>query len=189
MKRFIIFLGVISLFTILSSCSSKPSIKLINSNVSITNDKTKVGSIGITQGNKKGQYLVPTALYYEFKIKNVGNKKIGDFGDKGLKIKIEPNSKLKILSKEIVGFNIFNPSSYVASGVGHGSSFVSLLEPGQEGKFIFSYDLGVSEKNSEVPLMVPSQEKLKKLEEGALNASLIVTLEDKEIARFDLIKK
>lgn len=189
MKRFIMFLGLILLLSLLPACSSKPSLELINSSVSIINDKDKTGAIGITQGDKKGQEIVPTALYYEFMIKNVGNKKIGDTGNKGLQVKIAPNKKLEVISKEIVGINIFIPSSYVGTGLGNGSSFTSILKPGEEGKFILYYDLGVREASPEVPLMAPSKEKLEELKDNALDASLIVLLEDTEIARFDLTKK
>jgi hypothetical protein len=189
MKRFIAFVGLILLLTLLSSCSSKPSVQLINSRVSIIKDKGKLGSIGITEGDKKGQELVPTALYYEFTIKNAGNKKIGDIDNKGLRVKIEPNDKLVTISKETVGFNIFNPSSYEGTGVGYGSSFTSILKPGEEGKFTLSYELGVSEENPQIPLIVPSTDKLKKLEDNALDATLVLMLENKEIARFSLIKK
>lgn len=190
MKRFIIFVGVILLFTLFSACSSQPLLQLINSNVSIVNDKSKLGSIVITEGDKKGQELVPTALYYEFTIKNAGNKSIGSLEKgKDLQIKIVPNNKLETTSKEVVGFNIFNPSSYVGTGVGYGYSFNSILKAGQEGRFILNYDLGVSEKDPQVPLMIPSSEKLKKLQDDALDASLVVMLEGTEVARFALIKK
>lgn len=36
---------------------------------------------------------------------------------KDLQIKIVPNNKLETTSKEVVGFNIFNPSSYIGTGV------------------------------------------------------------------------
>jgi len=190
MRKFIISMGVILIFTLLSACSAKPSVQLINSNVSITNDKGKLGSIVITEGDKKGQELVPTALYYEFTIKNTGNKSIGSMEKgKDLQIKILPNNDLETTSKEVVGFNIFIPSSYVDSGVGHGHTFVPILKSGEEGKFVLYYELGVSEKDPQVPLMVPSAEKLKKLQDDALNASLVIMLEDTEIARFDLMKK
>ena len=109
--------------------------------------------------------------------------------DKDLRAKIVPNNKLETTSKEIVGFNIYNPSSYVDSGVGHGSSFTPILKAGQEGKFILHYDLGVNEETPQVPLMVPSAEKLRILEDGALDATLIMMLGDNEIARFTLNKE
>lgn len=173
-------LGVILLFTLLTSCSSKPSLELVNSNVDIVNDKSKVGAIGITEGDKKGQELVPTALYQEFEIKNNGNKKIEGIGDKGLQVKIEPNDKLVAISKETVGFNIFKSSAYDGTGVGFGTSFDGKIQPNK------TFDLGVSEENPQVPLRVPSKEKLKKLKDHALDALLIVTLDGKEITRFKL---
>jgi hypothetical protein len=184
-----VLIGFISLLTLLTACSSKPSLELVNTNVDIINDKDKLGAIGITEGDKKGQELVPTALYYEFTIKNNGNKKIGDIGDKGLEIQIKPNDNLVASSKEIMGFNIFNPSEYEASGMGHGHTFTSIIEPDQKEKYTLHYDLGVSEENPQAPFLVPSKEQLKKLNDNALDATLIVLLDDKEIARFDLKNK
>ncbi|MBZ5751663.1 hypothetical protein [Metabacillus rhizolycopersici] len=189
LKRLVVLIGFISILTLLTACSSKPSVELVNTSVDIINDKDKLGAIGITEGDKKGQELVPTALYYEFTIKNTGNKKIGDTGDKGLEIKIEPNDNLVVSSKEIIGFNIFNLSEYGESGLGYGYTFASILEPDQEGKYTLHFNLGVSEENPQVPFLVPSKEQLEKLNDDALDATLIVLLEDKEIARFDLRNK
>ncbi|MBF8984869.1 hypothetical protein IZY60_15110 [Lutibacter sp. B2] len=187
MKRFTILEVVILLSIILSACSSQPSLQLINSNVSIVNDKGKLGSIIITEGNKKGQELVPTALYYEFTIKNVGNKSIGGLeNNKGLEIRIVPNTKLETTSKEVVGFNIFNPSSYVQTGVGYGFSVTSKLESGQKGNFVLYYELGVSEEYLQVPLKSPPTDRLKILENDAFDASLVIISEGTEIASFDL---
>ena len=189
MKRIIILLSFISLLTLLTACSSKPSIELVNASVDIVNDIDRVGAIGITEGDKKGQELVPTALYYEFTIKNIGIKKIGDTANKVLKIKIEPNVNLVSSSRDIIGFNIFNPSEYAESGMGYGHTFDSAPKLNQEGKFTLHYDLGVSEENPNVRFLVPSKEQLKKLNDNALDATLIVFFEDKEIARFDLKNK
>lgn len=189
MKRFMVLIVFISLLTFLTACSSKPSLELVNANVDIINDKRKLGSKIITEGDNKGQELVPTALYYEFTIKNTWYKKIGGFGDKGLKIQIEPNNNLVTTSNEIIGFNIFNPSEYEASGMGYGFSFRSDLKRNEEGKYTLNYDLGVSEENSQYPLLVPPKEQLKKLKDNALDATLIVILDDKEIAHFDLKNK
>ncbi|EKN67018.1 putative lipoprotein [Neobacillus bataviensis LMG 21833] len=68
----------------------------------------------------------------------------------------------------------------------YGHTFSPILEPNQEGKYTLHYDLGVSEENPQVPLLVPPKEQLKKLNDNALDATLIVLLDDKEIARFDL---
>lgn len=189
MKRYIMVLGLILLFTLLTACSSKPSLELVNSKVDIVNDKSKVGAIGITEGDKKGQEVVPTTLYYVFIIKNNGNQKIGRISDKGLKIKIKPHDKLVATSKKVVGFNIFNPSEYEGTGVGYGSSYEGVIQPKKNGKFTLLFELGVDEENPQVPIRVPSKEKLKKLMDNALDATLIVLLDDKEIARFDLKNK
>ncbi|WP_278693184.1 hypothetical protein [Parageobacillus thermoglucosidasius] len=178
----------LSLFALLTACSSKPSLELVNSKVDIVKDKSIVGSIVITEGDKKGQELIPTALYYEFKIKNNGNRKIGGTGDKALQVKIVPNKKLVTTSKETVGFNIFNPSSYDGTGLGYGASFVEEIQPDKIGKFILTFELGVSEENPQVPIRVPAKDKLEKLKENALDGSLIVTSDGKEIAQFDLKK-
>jgi hypothetical protein len=189
MKRFIKLVGLISLFVLLTACSSKPSLELVNSKVDIVKDKNIVGSIGITEGDKKGQELIPTALYYEFKVKNNGNRKIGGTSDKGLQVKIEPRDELVAISKEVVGFNIFNPTSYEGTGVGYGSSIDGEIQPNKNGKYILTFDLGVSEENPQVPLRVPAKDKLEKLKNNALDASLVVILDGKEIARYELKNK
>lgn len=84
---------IIVFFTIilLASCSSKPPLELIDSKVSIVKDKKLVGSIGITYGEKKGEELIPTTLYYEFQMNNTSNRTLGSEDmDKGIKIKIMP---------------------------------------------------------------------------------------------------
>lgn len=187
MKRYIIYLSLITLFVMLSGCSSKPCLELINSSVDVVNEKGKIGSIIITEGDKKGQELVPTALYYEFTIKNAGHKDIGSLEkDKGLHIKIAPNTRLETISNEIVGFNVFNPSAYVNSGVGYGDSFTPILKAGTEGKYVLYYELGVNEKGPQAALLVPPAEKLKELKDEAFDATLILMSGDNEIARFDL---
>jgi hypothetical protein len=188
MKRFTVFTSLILLIAILSFCSSKPALELTNVSASIVNDKTKTGSINITQGDKKGKELVPTALYYEFTITNVGKKRFVGINDAG-EFKIIPSDNLKAMTEEIVGFNIFDFSSYMGTGLGHSISYIQLLEPGEEREFSFAYGLGVNEKNPDVPIMAPPEEKLKELEENALDAELVVTVKDAEIARFELSNK
>jgi len=167
----------------------KPSLELEDANIDIVKDKSLLGSIKKTEGERKGDELIPTALVYEFTIKNTGNKTvgIGEF-DKGIELKIEPKEKLKSVSEDVIGFNIYNPDDYNGSGVGFGHSFSSVLKPDENGEYTLSYDLGVSEENSQVPLLVPSKEKLYDLKEYALDAFLVVTIENQEIARFDLNK-
>jgi hypothetical protein len=56
------------------------------------------------------------------------------------------------ISKETVGFNIFKPSAYDGPGVGYGTSFDGEIQPNKNGKYILTFDLGVSKENPQVPL-------------------------------------
>ena len=118
MKRFIVLLTVISVIAILTACSSEPSLEITNKKVEIINDKDKTGGMILQQGENAGKEVVPTALYYTFTIKNEGSKKLGD-ATKPLAVKIEPNEKLLTVSKEVMGFNIFNPKEFDNSGLGY----------------------------------------------------------------------
>ena len=187
MKRFIVLLTLISGIAILTACSSKPSLELTNKEVEITNDKGRLGSMILQQGEKAGTEAVPTSLYYTFSIKNVGSKKIGDY-EENLTVKIEPNETLVTVSEEVMGFNIFNPDGYNETGLGYGHTFNGILGPNDEGKFTLHYNLGIDIETTEA-LFVPSKEQLEKLEENALEATLIVMLGDEEIARYDLSEK
>ncbi|MDQ0882137.1 hypothetical protein [Peribacillus sp. V2I11] len=189
MRKCFLFISLFFVLFFLSACSSNPSLELVDANVDIVKDKSLLGSIGITEGERKGDELIPTALFYEFTIKNTGNKTVGiEEVDKGIELKIEPKDKLKSVSEDVIGFNIYNPDDYDGSGVGFGHSFLSVLKPDEKGEYTLNYDLGVSEENSQVPLLVPSKEKLDELREYAFDAFLIVTIENQEIARFDLNK-
>lgn len=183
MKRFIVLLTLISVIAILSACSSKTSLELTNKEVNIINDKER-GAWVLQQGEKAGQEVVPTELYYTFTIKNVGSKKIGSEVE-NLMVKLEPNEKLLTVSKEVMGFNIFNPTEHNGTGLGYGYSFNGTIEPNTEGEFILHYDLGIDEETTEAPL-TPPKEQLEKLENNALEATLIVLLNNEEITRFDL---
>jgi hypothetical protein len=189
MKRLFVLFGQFILIVALSGCSSQPVLELTSSSSMITDDKNITGTVAITEGEKKGQELVPTALYYQFSIKNTGKKKIGDIGDKGLALKIEPNDKLKAASEDIIGFNIFDSDSYINTGLGYGQTTHSMLKAGEEEDYILTYDLGVGEESPNATLLTPSEEQLKVLGEKALDAILIVLCDNKEIARFDLNHK
>jgi hypothetical protein len=186
MKKRYFLLGLFSLMLLLSACSAAPSLELVKASADIITDESKLGAVVITRGERKGEKMVPTALYYEFIIKNSGNKKIGGYGEKGLEIKIEPSEQLASVSKDVIGFNIFKADNYYDTGLGYGHTFSSVLKPDQEGKFTLHYELGVKEENPEVSLLLPSEERLKQLESHAFNAFLIVTLDNEEIARFNL---
>lgn len=189
MKKIISFIGIFFLMTFLTSCSNKASLELISSSVTIVNDKSITGSMGITEGEKKGQELVPTSLYYQFAIKNTGWRKIGGFGNKGLAVKIEPHDKLKATIDDIIGFNIFNPDDYENSGLGYGhSSDCFILKSGKKGTFKLTFDLGYNEESPNSTFITPSDELLAEIKNQAFDASLIVTCDGKEIAKFDLSK-
>ncbi|PJN90670.1 hypothetical protein [Bacillus sp. mrc49] len=187
-KWFILFISFFFVLFFLPGCSAKPSLELVDADVDIVKDKSLVGAIRITEGERKGDELIPTALFYQFTIKNNGNDPVGSIekADKGIELKIEPKDQLKSVSKDVIGFNIYNPDNYNESGVGFGQSLISIINADQKEKYTCTYDLGVSEENPEVPLLVPSKEKLAQLKENAFNAFLIVTIENQEIARFDL---
>ncbi|WP_260288547.1 hypothetical protein [Peribacillus aracenensis] len=189
MRKCFLFISLFIVLSFLSACSSNPSIELVDANVDIVKDKSLLGSIGITEGERKGDELVPTALFYKFTIENTGNKTAGiEEVDKGIELKIEPKDKLRAVSEDVIGFNIYDPEEYNGSGVGFGHSFLSVLKPDEKGEYTLDYDLGVSEENSQVPLLVPSKDKLDELKKHALDAFLVVTIENQEIARFDLNK-
>ena len=198
LKRFIVLLSLISVIAVLSACSTKTSLELIEPEVDIINDKERTGSMTLQQGEKAGQEVVPTSLYYTFTIKNEGNKKIGNTTEsvkekignttEGLKVKIEPNEKLLTVSNEVMGFNIFNPTEYENSGLGYGQTSIGVLEPNGEVQYVFIYELGINEETTEA-LLAPSKEQLDKLKTNAMEATLIVSFNDEEIARFDLSKK
>lgn len=209
MKNWIFYISLFMVLLVVAGCSSESEsettsdsqteaisepeessglvLELAEANVTIVNDKSLVGAIGITEGERKGEELVPTALYYEFVIENTGDDTLGvpDF-DKGIKLHIEPKEKLKSASEETIGFNIYNPEGYEESGVGYGQTSSLVLDPGQEMECTLYYDLGVSEENSQVPLLVPSDEELNKLSGHAFHAFLVVTIDNKEITRFNL---
>lgn len=192
LKRFIVLLISILVIAVLNACSSKTSLDLTDKEVSIIKDKEKTGSMTLQQGEQAGKEVVATSLYYTFSIKNKGSKKIGraipSKPSEALKVKIEPNKKLLTVSKEVMGFNIFNPTDYNNSGLGYGHSFDGVIEPNSEGKFIVYYELGINEETKEV-FHTPPKEQLEKLRDNALDATLIVLSGNEEIARFDLSKK
>ncbi|WP_285767450.1 hypothetical protein [Peribacillus sp. SI8-4] len=187
-KSLVLLMSLFIVLFFLPGCSAKPSLALVEADVDIVKDKSLVGAIGITEGERKGDELVPTALYYRFTIENKGKEPVGSIeeADKGIKLKIEPKDQLKRVSEDVIGFNIYNPDDYNGSGVGFGQSLSSSMDADQKGKYTCTYDLGVSEETSQVGLLVPSKEKLAELKEHAWDAFLVVTIENQEIARFDL---
>lgn len=184
--RVFLFFGLFFTLLFISACSNNQKLELLHSSAKIISDEGKLGATVVTEGKDKGLKIVPTALYYELTIKNIGRMEIGSL-ENGLEAHIQPSNELMSVSNYVMGFNIFNidDPKYSDSGLGHGHSFTSSLKPNQEGMFALNYVLGSSVQNSEVPLL-PSSDKLKQLEKEALNATLIITLDKKEVARFKL---
>lgn len=158
------------------------SLKLEKTNVRVITDKTISGSTIVTEGEKKGQELVPTVLYYEFTIRNEGRKTIiGSIND--LQVKIVPSDHLKGVSQETVGTNIYDSDS----GFGYGQSIEGdTFDTHKDCKLELSFDL--SRENPPGTLITPSEIKLNKLLKNATDALLIIVYKNEEAAHFDLRK-
>ncbi len=203
MKRYFTLIILFVIMFSISGCSSKANLseanlELTNFNVAIVKDKSVNGTIIITNEDENEQEFISTALVYEFTIKNKGNKKIGRkskiekdklaFSSQDNQIRIEPNEDLEDKTLEIIGIDIFDPSSYMNTGLGF-SSPPLILKPGEEKKFILTYDLGVDEENPFNLPIIPSEEKLTELESYALDGILVIIVENEKIAHFNLNKQ
>lgn len=203
MKRYFTLIILFVIMFSISGCSSKANLseanlELTNFNVAIVKDKSLIGSTIITNEDENEQEFISTALVYEFTIKNKGNKKIGRkskiekdklaFSSQDNQIRIEPNEDLEDKTLEIIGIDIFDPSSYMNTGLGF-SSPPLILKPGEEKKFILTYDLGVDEENPFNLPIIPSEEKLTELESYALDGILVIIVENEKIAHFNLNKQ
>lgn len=187
------FISVIFIvLIILSGCSDKQSLELISSSVEISQNRS--GGIGITSGEKEGEYIQPISLSYHFVLKNTGNETLGGIEkpnketyeyEDGIKVYIEPNEKLKGISKDVMGFNLYNEEEREEAKMGMGKQTIPVLEANQEGEYNLDFDLGALENNPEIRF-APSEEQLDKLLKYAKEASLVIYIEDEEIARFDL---
>lgn len=184
----VIFIALI----ILSGCSGKQSLELISSSVEITDDRS--GGVEITSGEIKGEYIQPITLSYHFVLKNIGKKTLGgnerlneetyEYED-GIKVFIEPNEKLLEISKDVLGFNIYNDEEREQAKLGMGIGSIPVLEPNEEGEYNLDFELGALEENPEIKL-APPQEQLDRLVKHAQEASLVIYIENEEIVRFDL---
>lgn len=204
MKHYFILLILVIIVFGTSGCSSEPNLELISTNVSIVKDKSITGSKLVTEGDKKGMQIVATALVYEFTIKNNGKKirkknildklnsqydpddKLNSEYDPEInELRVEPNKNLENASQEILGRNIFDLSSYMNTGLGYNSHILA-LKAGEEKKFTLYYELGISEESYVSPIITPPEDKLKELEKYALDANLVIRLDNKETERFNL---
>lgn len=155
----------------------------------------KVGEIGITSGEKEGELIKPISLSYEFVLRNSGKNTLGGIAkpnnetyefDDGIKLVLEPNEKLTTVIKEIAGFNIYNEEGREEARLGLGKTSTPVLEPNQEGKYTLDFVLGAIEENPEIRI-APPQEQLDELIKNAMEATLVIYIEEEEIARFDIV--
>lgn len=162
--------------------NEKAPFEITEAKVTLVNDKHIVGSIIIKEKGKSLE-LVPTSLYYKFKIKKTVNKKIYNAGKDNIDVKIIPNKELKSASKDILGFNVYSDDERTG-GLGKGIGIGDFNKSG-EASLDLNYDLGTTVKNSQMPL-VPSKDKLEKLRQKALEGTLVIIRDHKEIARVSL---
>ncbi|MGF9891238.1 hypothetical protein ABEX78_21495 [Priestia megaterium] len=193
-----VYLGLISLFllVIATACSvtehteSKEHIdnikhlKLQKTDVMITDDKKLVGEMTVSDGKNKNKQIVPTDLYYTFTIKNTSNNDISLPGVEKVKLRIEPDKDLLSVVKETIGTNIYDVDK---SGLGFGLSMDKEIPSKKLSKFTLNYTLGAKQKNVQLPLL-PTKEKLKKVQANALKGTLIISQDGKDVARFRLDK-
>jgi hypothetical protein len=179
---------------LLVGCSvlNKSSIELTNKSAEIhiaENDRQQ-----LDESNQIEECFSTVSLKYHFSIKNTGNRTVGGIEEvdpvtyqinDGLSYIIEPSEELLKTSIEILGFNLFDESERAANHLGTGSSITPMLEKGEVGENYLKFELGVKEQTDQYNV-APSMEQLNKLKETALKSTLIVTINDEEIARFKL---
>lgn len=176
------FVSVFAIICLLSACSSNQTLELERVTVDLQNNEGRSGGTEGTEEDKGDDRVVPIALSYDIVLKNTGKKTIGgveqpnektfEYED-GIVVHIEPNKNLKEMSEEIIGFNLYDEDQNVFGIVQTG---LPLLESNQLGKYTFDFMLGATEENPEMKL-APPEEKLEKLKEQAMDATLIVTVE------------
>jgi len=193
-----VYLSLISLFllVVVTACSvtehtetkehidNIKHLKIQKTNVMITDDKKLVGEMTVPDGKNKNKHIVPTDLYYTFTIKNTSKNGISLPGVEKVKLRIEPDKDLLSIVKETIGTNIYDVDE---SGLGFGLSIENEISSKKTSKFTLNYTLGAKRKNDELPLL-PSKEKLKKLQDNALKGTLIISQDGKDVARFRLDK-
>ncbi|MGZ9816181.1 hypothetical protein ACXM0N_09650 [Peribacillus simplex] len=191
-SKFVVSIFTILILILLTGCSAKPSVELISASVEIRDDRS--GGTKIMSGENKGEIIQPVSLSYDYVIKNTGKDTLGSAEkmnpetyevEDGIKFVIEPNKELQDVSKEVMGFNIFNEEEREHAQLGIAKQIPPILEPKQEGKYSLNFELGALEDNPELK-KAPSQEQLDELKRSALDATLVILVEDEEIARFDL---
>lgn len=153
-----------------TTASSKQPFQLVKASILISTSGKYAGGLQVMTGHYKGESLSPTALVYRYTLKKNGSTPVGPY-----QVKIVPKPSLKSLLKHTVGFNVFDPSALQKHSLGYGGGV------GYE-----AYDLGFRKKTSATPTLAPSQSTLKTIEAHAMEATLVVTVHGKEVAKFDL---
>ncbi|MGC9933498.1 hypothetical protein [Priestia aryabhattai] len=187
MKKFYLGLFVICLVFIISACSKTEYVnnveylKLQKAEVTLTDDKKIVGEMIVPDKKNKSKSIVPTELHYTFTMENKSNNimALSDFAKTN--IRIEPDKELVSAVKEAIGSNIYNMDD---NKLGIGMSIGEIPSKGTS-KFTLSYTLGAKGENNELPLL-PTEEKLKRLQANALKGTLIISQDEKDIAKFRL---
>ncbi|CAI8760248.1 Lipoprotein [Priestia megaterium] len=187
MKKFSLSLFIAFLVFIISACSNTEYVnnvehlKLQKTEIRLTDDKKIVGEMIVPDKKNKSKRIVPTELYYTFTIENTSNNIMALSDLDKTKLRIEPDKELVSAVKEAIGSNIYDMDN---SKLGFGMSIGEIPSKGTS-KFTLNYTLGAKQKNNELPLL-PTEEKLKKLQANALKGTLIISQDGKDIAKFRL---
>lgn len=187
MKKFSLSLFIAFLVFIISACSNTEYVnnvehlKLQKTEVRLTDDKKIVGEMIVPDKKNKSKRIVPTELYYTFTMENTSNNIMALSDLDKTKLRIEPDKELVSAVKEANGSNIYDMDN---SKLGFGMSIGEIPSKGTS-KFTLNYTLGAKQKNNELPLL-PTEEKLKKLQANALKGTLIISQDGKDIAKFRL---
>jgi hypothetical protein len=189
MKKFSLSLFIAFLVFIISACSNTEYVnnvehlKLQKTEVRLTDDKKIVGEMIVPDKKNKSKRIVPTELYYNytFTMENTSNNIMALSDLDKTKLRIEPDKELVSAVKEAIGSNIYNMDN---NKLGIGMSIGEIPSKGTS-EFTLSYTLGAKQKNNELPLL-PTEEKLKKLQANALKGTLIISQDGKDIAKFRL---
>lgn len=162
-------------------CKQCQALKIQKTEVRLTDDKKIVGEMIVPDKKNKSKRIVLTELYYTFTMENTSNNIMALSDLDKTKLRIEPDKELVSAVKEAIGSNIYDIDN---SKLGFGMSIGEILSKGIS-KFTLNYTLGAKQKNNELPLL-PTEEKLKKLQANALKGTLIISQDGKDIAKFRL---
>ncbi|MEH7199741.1 hypothetical protein, partial [Priestia megaterium] len=172
---------------IISACSKTEYVnnveylKLQKAEVTLTDDKKIVGEMIVPDKKNKSKSIVPMELRYTFTMENTSNNIMALSDSAKTNIRIEPDKELVSAVKESIGSNIYNMDN---NKLGIGMSIGEIPSKGTS-EFTLSYTLGAKEKNNELPLL-PTEEELKKLQANALKGTLVISQDEKDIAKFRL---